>query len=63
MRKSLKNRNTVGEKGKIAHKFLMGFYEFASGKISNLRLPNISTPNFYEIRLGTSKAAVRIGVK
>ncbi len=62
MKKSLKPNTITSEKGKRAYKFLTGFYEFASSKISNLKLPSVSTPYFYEIRLGTSKASIRIGV-
>ncbi len=62
VKKGMRGSSTLGEKGALAFEFFTGFYEYISDKIRTARPPKPSTPSFYELRLGTSKAAVRIGV-
>lgn len=54
--------SSIGEKGKASFNFLSELYSKLSNYLPNLRPPSISTSNAYEIRLGTSKAYIRIGI-
>ena len=62
LKKNMRNSSSLGEKGTLSLDFLTGFYEYISNVVPSARPPHPSSPSSYELRLGTSKASIRIGI-